>query len=273
MNIGRLIIRELFPHLKLKDKNLSITKKIYIYSNIIAQLFVVIWVATYLLLPNLYQFTSTYDNIRIHTDKKLDKNTTDIYMKNIVEYLQKDSLYTKEESIKIYFINDSKIYAILNPIEWLPNRNTYGVTQGSKIFIKQVNLDKKLVYADSRKNNSENLNAILIHELLHVYQNKKYGWFYTSFRMSYWVKEGYPIYKSDGFSNFPIKKLLSFLQTHPDVMDNLTIFEKDKLYALMVKHAIENMNKSVDDLHLGKVEYDEVLDSLLKEHNITKEET
>jgi len=31
------------------------------------------------------------------------------------------------------------------------------------------------------------------------------------------------------------------------------------------------MHKSVDDLHLGKVEYDEVLDSLFNEYSITKE--
>ena len=30
------------------------------------------------------------------------------------------------------------------------------------------------------------------------------------------------------------------------------------------------MHKSVDDLHLGKVSYDEVMESLLKEYNISK---
>ena len=43
--------------------------------------------------------------------------------------------------------------------------------------------------------------------------------------------------------------------------------ENYTLWALMIKHAIEKMHKSVDDLHLDKVSYDEVLDSLLKEYN------
>ncbi len=30
------------------------------------------------------------------------------------------------------------------------------------------------------------------------------------------------------------------------------------------------MHKSVDDLHLGKVDYDEVLDSLLREYGVAK---
>ena len=48
------------------------------------------------------------------------------------------------------------------------------------------------------------------------------------------------------------------------------IFSQDQFYGMMVRYAIEKMHKSVDDLHLGKVKYDEVFNSFLREYHITK---
>jgi len=263
MQIRKLIMLELFPYLKLNDKNLTLFKKINIYSTIIVQLFIIIWVSLYFILPKLFNFTLKYNNITIHSKTKI-KDSLDAYFRKPIDYLKNDTLYIKNKHINIFFLNDSLMYTFLNPIEWLPNRQTYAVTQNSRIHIKHVDLKHQLVYIKSKNNYPENLSSIFIHEALHVYQNEKYGWFYTSFMMPYWVKEGYPIYKSDRFSNFSMSKLKKILQKNPNKLEDLSTFSKDRLYALMVKHAIEKMHKSVDDLHLGKIAYNKVLKSLLK---------
>jgi hypothetical protein len=264
------VLRELFPHLKLKDKNLTLFNKVYIYSSIVAQLFAVIWVCLYFFLPKLYNFTQEYNNITIHSNTKTT-SSLDAYLKESIDYLKKDALYNKDMQIDIFFLNDSLIYTLLNPIEWLPNRQTYAVTQNSRIYIKNVDLKDKIVYVKNKNNYPENLNSLFIHEALHAYQNKKYGWLYTSFIVPYWVKEGYPIYRAKLFSKYKNKELIEYMQKAKDThIKNWSIFAQDQFYALLVKHAIEKMHKSVDDLHLGKVDYDEVFDSLLKEYNITK---
>jgi len=48
------------------------------------------------------------------------------------------------------------------------------------------------------------------------------------------------------------------------------IFSQDQFYGMMVRYAIEKMHKSVDDLHLGKVKYNEVFNLFLREYHITK---
>jgi len=107
--------------------------------------------------------------------------------------------------------------------------------------------------------------------MIHVYQMKKYGWATFMFKTPTWVKEGYATYSSrDLYTDKPKEVLQDFIANYPHMKSN-HISAQYKVWMLMIKHAIEKMHKSVDDLHLGKVEYDEVLDSLLNEYNITKE--
>jgi len=115
------------------------------------------------------------------------------------------------------------------------------------------------------------VDAILMHESVHVMQNSRYGWLYTTFRMPYWVKEGYPIYSARILSQYKEQKIIDYLIKTRDIYINeWDTFSQDQFYGLMVKHAIEKMHIDVDDLHLGKVDYEEVFDSLLQEYNITK---
>ena len=261
--------RELFPHLKLKDKNLSLSKKIYIYLSIVLQVWVIMVIAMYMLLPHLAKDKYEDSHITFYTyDTSNDKNTSQ-YFHKIASKIVNNKLYKKQMNIDIYFLNNHFLYTLLNPIELLPYRQTFSITYRKSIFFNDADIENNKVYASNGVN--ENLDAILIHESVHTMQNTQYGWIYTSCKMPYWVKEGYPIYSARKFSQYKEQKIIDYLVKTKDIYVNeWDTFSQDQFYGLMVKHAIEKMHKSVDDLHLGKVEYDEVLDSLLREYNVTK---
>ena len=265
-----IILRELFPHLKLKDKNLSLWKRIYIYINILAQLFVIVWICLYVLLPFVSESQHHYEGAIFHLhDKKYTIETTKNYLDDVHAYMRKNKLFNLTEEIEIHLLNDKLIYALLNPIEWLPGRQTFGITLGSKVFVRDADIAQNKSYASN--DTAENLDAILVHEATHAMQHEKYGLFYTALKTPYWVREGYPIYSVRALSKYKEKPIIEYMIKTKDVnIKAWNVFVQDQFYGLMVKHAIEKMHKSVDALHLGEVNYDEVLDSLLREYNITK---
>ena len=264
------LLREFFPHLKLKDKNLSWPSKLYIYMNIMLQIWIILVIGVYIILPYIAKDKYVYSNIAFYTYYQTNDSNVSDYFDKVQSMIVENSLYSKKMNIDIYLINNHVIYTLLNPVELLPYRQTFATTYQESIFINQVDIGNNKAYASTQS--SENLDAILMHESVHVMQNSKYGWLYTTFRMPYWVKEGYPIYSARILSQYKEQKIIDYLIKTKDIyIDEWDIFSQDQFYGLMVKHAIEKMHISVDDLHLGKVDYEEVLDSLLKEYSITKE--
>jgi len=234
----------------------------------LAQLWIISIISLHFLLPYIAKDTYIYQNVNFYTYDKVDDANFSNYFTEVNEHIVKNRLYEENVSVDIYILNDRNIYGILNPLELLPNRQTFAVAQGSKVFVREANIDTNKAY--SANNADENLDAILVHEAVHIMQNNKYGWFYTSFKMPYWVKEGYPIYSARALSIYTEKWLIDYLVNKDADIENWPIFSQDQFYGLLVNHAIEKMNKSVDDLHLGRVAYDEVFYSLLDEYNIGK---
>jgi len=269
VELKKLFIRELFPHLKLKDKNVSLTKKIYVYVNIFFELWIIIYLCLYFLLPYVAQNKYRYKNVTFYTYNNVHDVNASNYFKNIKNTIAANKLYDKNTSIDMYLLNNASIYYILNPIEWLPHRQTFGVTYNKKVFIKDADIKRNKAYASNDA--EENLDAIMVHEAVHVMQNSKYGFFYVVFKMPYWVKEGYPIYSARALSKYKEEPIIEYMIKTKDVnIKAWNVFSQDQFYGLMLKHAIEHIHKSVDDLHLGKVRYDEVMESLLNEYNISK---
>jgi len=261
-------LRELFPYLKLKDNNLNIFQKIGIYINIVIQVFLIIWVCIYFFSHLLYDIQYNNDNVTIFSnDKYYDKAGYDAILETITQHI--NNTYKKDTNIEIYIVNNEFLYTLHNPLEFLPNSTTYAVTQGSKIFVKNANIDKNLIYGYKNDTRPENLDAVLVHEIVHILQSNKYGWFASIIKTPYWVKEGYPIYSASALSVYFKEDFMQYAKKQN--FREFSVFEQDLFYGFMVKHAIEKLHKSVDDLHLGKVNYDEVLQSFLQEYNITKE--
>lgn len=269
MNIYHKIIKELFPHLKLKDPNISLGKKIYVYLSILAQLWVIATLLLYFTLPYLAKNRYTNHHLTFYTFSDANSTQAKLYFDRVSTLISKHPLYAKQEKISIYLLNNHSIYMLLNPIELLPNRQTFAFTLKNNIYINNGDTTTNKAFASSGA--KENLDAIILHESVHAMQNSRYGWFYTSFKMPYWVKEGYAIYSAWNLSRYNEEKLIKDLNKTKDAdITHWSIFAKDQFYALMVKQAITKMDKSVDDLHLGKVNYSEVLNSLLVEYNITQ---
>ena len=143
-------------------------------------------------------------------------------------------------------------------------------TTESSIYVKKVDITNDTIVSNER--DKILLSIVISHELVHVWQNSVYGSFgpFNQLIKSNWVREGYATYASEDVS--PKLKTEDGIRKFLKKYFNSSRYSYD-LWRLMVKHAIEKMHKSVDDLHLGKVDYDEVLDSLLQEYNITKEAT
>ena len=143
----------------------------------------------------------------------------------------------------------------------------YAVTTGkSTIYFKDVLLEKNL----SRDGHGHQtaFKSVLVHELIHIRQFRKYGYIGMRFHAPIWVIEGYATYAT--------RKTMSILPSSITQKSYLEVFGQKEipptylLFARMVQYAIEKMHVSVDDLHRGKVDYDRVLDLLLKEYNIAR---
>ena len=165
-------------------------------------------------------------------------------------------------------MNNALIYTVLNPIEWLPHRQTFAVTIYKKVFVRAGDVPANKVYASNGAD--ENLDAVLVHESVHAMQNSTYGFFHSLFKTPYWVKEGYPIYSARALSKYKEEPIIEYMTKTKDIkVKQWDSFSQDQFYGLMVKHAIEDMHISVDDLHHGKVSYDEVYRSLLAKYRLS----
>jgi len=243
-------------------------KKIDIYLAITLQSIIYLWIILFFLFPFMSD-EYTYKNTHMYVYQKETTGLELKYLKAVDDYLRKYPLYDENISTDIYVVNSDWMYILLSPADIISGWESFANTIiGSNIFIRKVDFRKNKSYLGSRE---ENLDAILAHEMTHVYQMKKYGWFPFMFKTPTWVKEGYAMYSSrDLYIDNPKEVLQDFIANYPHMKSN-HISPQYKVWMLMIKHAIEKMHKSVDDLHVGKVSYDEVLDSLLQEYNITKE--
>lgn len=266
------ILRQIFPPLKLKEKNHKWYNKLYIYSEILIMILLVSWVISkpfyHLAFTNKY----VYSNITIYADK--DFSTQNVLNKtfNIVkENLQKHQILFENLEVDMYIVNSDKLYYLsMFPGTQL---NSYMMHSGA------YTLNKSIYFRNNDSNNSMNFNkikeehskyfsALLIHELVHVWQEDKYYSWISIATKPRWVIEGYAVYVANSPKIDSEKDFLQWVQEiHPN---NLQGWDQYIFYGLMIKHAIKEMNKSIDDLHYGDVAYEEVFKSLFLKYNLLK---
>ena len=244
-------------------------QKIEIYFAIVFDIVIILWIMSLLIFTLVYK-EYHYKNIHMYVNQKQTTNKEMNYLRQVDNYLKHSSLYDENVQTDIYIANNIWLYAIMLPQEIQSMWKSFAVTMiGSNIVFKKVDFIKNKTYYDKKE---ENFDAVLTHEMTHVYQANKYGWFKFMIKTPTWVKEGYATYVSRKlYIDKPQDVLKDFIENYPHMHSNNHINEQYKLWMLMVKHAIEKMHKSVDELHFGTVSYDKVLDSLLREYNITKE--
>jgi len=266
------MLKYFFPWLRLKTPNLKWYKKLFIYIESCLAIVMMVWTLWIFVglktvfsneyrLYNLHFFTS--EELSLKEKEKLVQIVTQV-KKN----LSKSNIDLSKISANILIEKDD-LYYQMSLVPGMQLLSFGGaLTFGNRIFLPNADIDQeKFIYPNGH---SVEFSLVLSHELIHVWQNDRYTtWFVPSFSSKIaWYMEGYPMYVTDDpliRDTALIKKALK----HPSNV-NRHGREAYALWGLMVKHAIEKMHKSVDDLHLGKVSYGEVLDSLLEEYNITK---
>ena len=94
--------------------------------------------------------------------------------------------------------------------------------------------------------------------MIHVCQYKTFG----DSNTPEWVEEGYATYFAARLSAIKLSDILE--KSYLNIISQRHISPYYLLWGLMVKHAIEQMHYSVDDLHRGKVDYDTVYKDMMK---------
>lgn len=259
------IIRQLFPPLKLKEANHKWYNKLYIYSEILIMILLVSWAISkpfyHLAFSNKYE----YSNIKIYSDKNF--STQKILNKRfhiLKEKLQEHQIFLKELEVDMYIVNSDKMYYL----SMFPGTqfNSYMMHSGAytfnnSIYFRNSDVNNSMNFDKIKEKHSKYFSSLLMHELVHIWQEDKYYSWISIFTKPKWVIEGYAVYVANSPQVDNEKEFLQWVQEiHPN---NLQGWDQYIFYGLMVKYAIKEMNKNIDDLHHGNVDYEEVFKSLL----------
>ena len=226
----------------------------------------------------IFSHIYTYDTLHFRTVYSLDAKEKRSLDKIVSSLGKIKNINTHQLEANIFLEKNDILFKLsLVPGMQLLNFGS-AVTIGKNIFIPNVDIkhNQFILQGDKSSGDIEPLfSDILAHELVHIWQNKRYGSSPVAnlFQKPKWVIEGYAVYSAEKARvlDKPRAKIKNFLKKHNTQSGHIRNKGAYILWGLMIQHAIEHMHKSVDDLHLGKVSYDEVMESLLKEYNISKE--
>jgi len=252
-SLSKKILYSVIPFLEFRENNLSFQRKLYISFSTLGLLLVLMYFLTYTLSHFSYPYKYENKHMKIYANNDLANDRKFVIAINKAhQILEKNELYDKNYNVEISMIDSDLFYDYKSMIFSI---DTVAMNSFNYISIRNSGIDKygmeKYKYIQQE----------IVHEVIHTFQALKYGgWIKMGLKMPYWVKEGYARYIDE--NKQVVSNPKKFLSKKDNIGNNYTF------YALMVKHAIEILNKSVDDLHLGKVDYTEVYNSLLKEYNI-----
>ncbi len=263
------MLKLLFPWLRLKTPNLPWYKRLYIYVESCLAIVMMAWLLwLFVGLHLVFSHSYSYGKLVFLTTDKIKQDRLDLLVKRAEAVLSKARIKLSDLHTTV-FLERGDFYYKLSLIPGMQLINHGGaITFRKYIFLPNANIESnRVVYKNGY---TTKLSLVLAHELVHVWQNQRFTtWIKPSFlTKNAWYIEGYAVCITDD----PIMHDKALIDKALKNIENINRFHKEAyaLWGLMVKHAIEKMHKSVDELHEGKVSYDEVLSSLLREHNITK---
>ena len=269
------ILNSIFPILKIKNKKFKWHYKLYIYIETILMILMVLWLCLKPFYQIWFSHSCKYNNILLFSNKdftenKVFKKTFDSISRTLkIHNIQLNNLEAK------IFIADTSFQYLSSMIPGTQfrylNSTEDAYTLNGSIYIKNIDQNISMLYGENIQKHTKYFENLLTHELVHIWQEDYYqSWIYLLLKPK-WITEGYAVYVSESNNiNNEKKEFLSWV--HDVGVENIGGGDEYRLWGLMVKHAIEKMHKSVDELHLGKVEYDEVFKSLLKEYNMENKE-
>ena len=263
MSIQSKILKEIVPFLAYRTK-LPATKKISIVLHTLLNIWIIYIGIIFLAKPFYCEHEVHVKNLSFYSCDENHGVKKELLF-TAYNHIEGNELFATTP-IRFIYLNNTFFYNLANIADFIYGKS-YAATLMSNSLLKLLDFEKKVSMRYRDDNESESIEAIMVHEAIHVLQYQRYGFFKVRFKIPQWVIEGYAVY-----SSLPLSKVYNYHQFKQLPFEKMKYFSMHQKYILwgqMVKHAIKKMHKSVDDLHLGKVDYDEVLDSLLREYNVT----
>ena len=252
------ITKSLFPILTWK-KSLSFGAKLSLVLNSLGSIFIIVYLCIYFFSYLFYEYKTSNNHIIVYSNfVQIEHRSINDLIEQVDSRLKESPLYYSDYNVDIHIVDSENLFLILS-------------------FFMDIDafnfLDRIFIYSNSsQKSDLHNyIYEEMVHEILHTFQYKRYGGIVQSkISIPFWVREGYPVYFSRKKLVLADEGVRLLKKIYVYGAKNLSLPDQYQLSGMLVRHAIEKMHKSVDDLHLGKVDYDEVLDSLRREYNITK---
>lgn len=208
-----------------------------------------------LLFLRLFFSTVVFEGVRYHSFKRNNKNDIYSVIQKSSDLLAQSSFEKSNEEINIYDFQSSMLYFLFNP--FAPLAFGYYSVFTNNIFIYHGDFSNGIAKAPRKQNNTQSLEGLIAHEIVHFYQAKTYGCvkFYFS---PVWVIEGYATYISKT-SSLGEQKGLEFIRSKRKYEN---IVEWYYYSYSLIKHALEFMELDISELHQGKYSIETISESL-----------
>lgn len=181
-----------------------------------------------------------------------DQSFDDLYRLNskIQTSLRNAGLPASQQPAHIVLTGSYLEYTLLAPSK----RKSFGVTYPffKIVVIAPHSVLENTVTRNSDSNNTRKLDAVITHEMVHVFIHAKYGGYKSKFIPS-WITEGYADYVANDSSFDFDAGMQLFCESKRDPSHSFTYFE----YRLLVAHLI-NTGLSFDQLTIGTFDQVEV---------------
>lgn len=232
-----------FPFTMLRRNN-RILKNI----NIVISSIISIWfygtllIVAYMLIS--YEKTE-YKKLAFYYSKAsstIDKSYLHIESKKQYDFLLNDPLNQEIPTTKIIYVDNKLFFSwLLGPV-FISNL----VTKAETRAITPIGLDIIFLNYGLKRNSKKLVKDLdLSHELVHILQHEKYGYFTSRLHTPSWVSEGYATYR---MAEYGTKRI-----------DSLKISNFYANAGNLVRYSINTQDISLDKLHLGNVSYNELL--------------
>jgi len=247
------IIRHLFvPYAPINEEPSVIKKCLKVLRNVITMIITVWAFACILLLPVWFSEKRIINGHVIYSSNNVDSELLQNVLDITKERMEKSAINRSGSFPTIYLYNNDILFH-LSTLIFSNATAVYGA-----VFKRiHVRLNSVNMYTDGIINQNW-LSLVITHEKIHSLQYERYGILVYSF-VPKWIGEGYAEYAS-GDAPAPSDKNYEKWLRRVNAGESI---HKGFEYWILVRHAIDEMGYSIDELHNGEVDREVVEKSLL----------
>lgn len=258
MNLFKKIMSHLFWVYAPLNEETSVTKKYLKILEATTTIIITIWVfSIILLLPAWFSEKHVINGHVIYSSSNVSseslKNVLNITKEKIKQKIKEPNINVLGSLPTIYLHNNDILFSLSTFLFTSNSVASHGVSAIKRIHVR---LNAEHMYTGGILN-KEWLSVLITHEAVHNLMYERYG-ILTYMFIPRWVNEGYARYVS--YDHAPPDT------DYEDWLKMIKAGEKMNKYfeyEVLVRHAIEQMGYSVDELHKGEVDREAVEKSFL----------